>query len=136
MAKRKLSDVGKDVVSADIAKRVRIETNSSSPAKDRDEESKVSKKSQQPEAGPSTGPATKAQTHNRDKSSNAAPKSNTTPKSKPNGTIRKLAPSRPFPVVPTSVSATGPKSAFHGGKNLICVTFYSWHFVLPEHCVQ
>lgn len=36
--------------------------------------------------------------------------------------VRKLAPSRPFPVVPTSVSASGPKSAHHEGKNLICVT--------------
>ncbi|KAF8515896.1 hypothetical protein JB92DRAFT_2913000 [Gautieria morchelliformis] len=36
--------------------------------------------------------------------------------------IRKLAPPRPFPTVPTSVSASGPKSAHKEGKNLICVT--------------
>lgn len=36
--------------------------------------------------------------------------------------IRKLAPPRPFPTVPTSVSASGPKSAHKEGKNLICIT--------------
>ena len=35
---------------------------------------------------------------------------------------RKLAPPRPFPTVPTSVSATGPRSAHIEGKNYICVT--------------
>ena len=35
---------------------------------------------------------------------------------------RKLAPPRPFPTVPTSVSATGPRSAHVEGKNYICVT--------------
>jgi hypothetical protein len=35
---------------------------------------------------------------------------------------RKLAPPRPFPTVPTSVSATGPRSAHVQGKNYICVT--------------
>ncbi|KAI0345075.1 hypothetical protein BDW22DRAFT_1305425, partial [Trametopsis cervina] len=35
---------------------------------------------------------------------------------------RKLAPPRPFPTVPTSVSATGPRSAHVEGKNHICVT--------------
>ncbi|KAJ7090388.1 hypothetical protein B0H15DRAFT_779372 [Mycena belliarum] len=38
------------------------------------------------------------------------------------GRINKLAPSRPFPTVPTSVSATGPRSAHKEGKNLICIT--------------
>lgn len=42
--------------------------------------------------------------------------------SKPTHTIRKLAPQRPFPTVPTSVSATGPRSAHAEGKNYICVT--------------
>ena len=37
-------------------------------------------------------------------------------------TYRKLAPPRPFPTVPTSVSATGPRSAHVEGKNYICVT--------------
>ncbi|EKM56025.1 uncharacterized protein PHACADRAFT_257045 [Phanerochaete carnosa HHB-10118-sp] len=37
-------------------------------------------------------------------------------------THRKLAPPRPFPTVPTSVSATGPRSAHVEGKNHICVT--------------
>ncbi|KAH7928200.1 hypothetical protein BV22DRAFT_985696, partial [Leucogyrophana mollusca] len=36
--------------------------------------------------------------------------------------IRKLVPPRPFPTVPTSVSATGPRSAHKEGKNYICVT--------------
>ncbi|KAJ7118862.1 hypothetical protein C8R44DRAFT_185046 [Mycena epipterygia] len=38
------------------------------------------------------------------------------------GRINKLAPTRPFPTVPTSVSATGPRSAHKEGKNLICIT--------------
>lgn len=36
--------------------------------------------------------------------------------------IRKLEPPRPFPTVPTSVSATGPRSAHTEGKNYITVT--------------
>ncbi|KAF9466243.1 hypothetical protein BDZ94DRAFT_1233870 [Collybia nuda] len=36
--------------------------------------------------------------------------------------INKLVPPRPFPTVPTSVSATGPRSAHKEGKNLICLT--------------
>ena len=36
--------------------------------------------------------------------------------------IRKLAPQRPYPTVPTSVSATGPRSAHVEGKNYICIT--------------
>ncbi|KAL6308707.1 hypothetical protein BKA93DRAFT_725448 [Sparassis latifolia] len=36
--------------------------------------------------------------------------------------IRKLVPPRPFPTVPTSVSATGPRSAHTDGKNYICIT--------------
>ncbi|CDO68909.1 hypothetical protein BN946_scf185000.g52 [Trametes cinnabarina] len=36
--------------------------------------------------------------------------------------VRKLVPPRPFPTVPTSVSATGPRSAHTEGKNYICVT--------------
>jgi hypothetical protein len=36
--------------------------------------------------------------------------------------INKLAPPRPFPKVPTSVSATGPRSNHKEGKNLICIT--------------
>ncbi|PSR77967.1 hypothetical protein PHLCEN_2v7625 [Hermanssonia centrifuga] len=41
---------------------------------------------------------------------------------KPRTTYRKLAPPRPFPTVPTSVSATGPRSAHVKGKNYICIT--------------
>ncbi|KAI5124514.1 hypothetical protein M0805_003038 [Coniferiporia weirii] len=40
----------------------------------------------------------------------------------PASKIRKLAPPRPFPTVPTSVSATGPRSAHIEGKNRICIT--------------
>lgn len=36
--------------------------------------------------------------------------------------IKKLKPPRPFPTVPTSVSATGPRSAHREGKNMICIT--------------
>ncbi|KDR81868.1 hypothetical protein GALMADRAFT_240120 [Galerina marginata CBS 339.88] len=36
--------------------------------------------------------------------------------------IRKLVPPRPFPTVPTSVSATGPRSSHREGKNMICLT--------------
>jgi hypothetical protein len=36
--------------------------------------------------------------------------------------INKLVPPRPFPTVPTSVSATGPRSAHTEGKNYICLT--------------
>ncbi|PPQ77579.1 hypothetical protein CVT25_011371 [Psilocybe cyanescens] len=36
--------------------------------------------------------------------------------------INKLAPPRPFPTVPTSVSATGPRSSHREGKNMICLT--------------
>jgi len=41
---------------------------------------------------------------------------------KPRCRINKLEPPRPFPTVPTSVSATGPRSAHLEGKNLICMT--------------
>jgi len=36
--------------------------------------------------------------------------------------INKLVPPRPFPTVPTSVSATGPRSAHTEGKNYVCLT--------------
>ena len=36
--------------------------------------------------------------------------------------IKKLTPPRPFPTVPTSVSATAPRSARSEGKNYICIT--------------
>ena len=36
--------------------------------------------------------------------------------------IRKLAPPRPFPTVPTSMNATGPRSTHVEGKNYICIT--------------
>ncbi|KAK0450433.1 uncharacterized protein EV420DRAFT_1274908, partial [Desarmillaria tabescens] len=35
---------------------------------------------------------------------------------------RRLSAPRPFPIVPASVSATGPRSAHKEGKNLICIT--------------
>ncbi|KAI0692207.1 hypothetical protein BC835DRAFT_80240 [Cytidiella melzeri] len=41
---------------------------------------------------------------------------------KPAVQYRKLDPPRPYPTVPTSVSATGPRSAHIEGKNHICVT--------------
>ena len=36
--------------------------------------------------------------------------------------VKKLVPPRPFPTVPPGVSATGPRSAHHEGKNRITVT--------------
>ena len=39
-----------------------------------------------------------------------------------NHKVRKLVPPRPFPTVPASVSATGPRSAHTEGKNYICIT--------------
>ncbi|EMD34380.1 hypothetical protein CERSUDRAFT_97640 [Gelatoporia subvermispora B] len=36
--------------------------------------------------------------------------------------VRKLVPPRPWPSVPASVSATGPRSAHSEGKNYICIT--------------
>lgn len=44
------------------------------------------------------------------------------PAEKPNRKIKRLAAPRPFPTVPTSVSATGPRSAHKEGKNYICLT--------------
>ncbi|KAI0373240.1 hypothetical protein BV20DRAFT_937918 [Pilatotrama ljubarskyi] len=41
---------------------------------------------------------------------------------RPKHRVRKLAPPRPFPTVPSSVSASGPRSAHTEGKNYICVT--------------
>ncbi|KAI0807051.1 hypothetical protein C8Q74DRAFT_1213101 [Fomes fomentarius] len=40
----------------------------------------------------------------------------------PTRKVRKLVPPRPFPTVPASVSATGPRSAHVEGKNHICIT--------------
>ncbi|TFK72149.1 hypothetical protein BDN72DRAFT_744189, partial [Pluteus cervinus] len=42
--------------------------------------------------------------------------------SRPKSRRRKLVPPRPFPIVPPSVSATGPRSAHTEGKNIICIT--------------
>jgi ribonuclease P/MRP protein subunit RPP20 len=36
--------------------------------------------------------------------------------------VNKLDPPRPFPTVPAGVSATGPRSAHHEGKNYITIT--------------
>jgi hypothetical protein len=40
----------------------------------------------------------------------------------PKHRVNKLVPPRPFPTRPTSVSATGPRSAHQEGKNYITVT--------------
>lgn len=42
--------------------------------------------------------------------------------SKPKRSVRRLDPPRPWPTVAPSVSATGPRSAHHEGKNYICIT--------------
>ena len=44
------------------------------------------------------------------------------PQQKAKHKVRKLVPPRPFPTVPASVSATGPRSAHTAGKNYICIT--------------
>lgn len=66
---------------------------------------------------------TRSQTKGKGKERQAT-KSTTdkTPPVKLKRNIRKLVPPRPFPTVPTSVSATGPRSAHKEGKNLICIT--------------
>ncbi|KZP32594.1 hypothetical protein FIBSPDRAFT_925085 [Athelia psychrophila] len=53
------------------------------------------------------------------KAKGSAPKKEV-PKTKQN--IKKLVPPRPFPTVPTSESATGPRSSHKEGKNYICIT--------------
>jgi ribonuclease P/MRP protein subunit RPP20 len=40
----------------------------------------------------------------------------------PGHRVNKLVPPRPFPTVPPGVSATGPRSAHHEGKNYITIT--------------
>ena len=40
----------------------------------------------------------------------------------PNHRVKKLIPPRPYPTVPAGVSATGPRSAHHEGKNYITIT--------------
>lgn len=61
-----------------------------------------------------------------DPRSSTGPDPRTLPPSAPSSTpglkLRKLAPPRPFPTVPASVNATGPRSAHHEGKNFIAVT--------------
>ncbi len=79
-----------------------VESSSGQPADNlKSESSKVAHKVETPEAGTSKGKAKKQPKDYK---------------------IRKLAPRRPFPTVPTSVSATGPRSAHTEGKNYICVT--------------
>lgn len=51
-----------------------------------------------------------------------APSSEAKSSAKPAYKINKLVPARPFPTIATSVSATGPRSAHHEGKNYIAVT--------------
>jgi hypothetical protein len=46
----------------------------------------------------------------------------TTDEPKPKYKRKKLAPARPWPVVPTSVTASGPRSSHTEGKNYICIT--------------
>ncbi|KAF5324900.1 hypothetical protein D9611_004178 [Ephemerocybe angulata] len=55
-------------------------------------------------------------------SSNSEPGPSPSKKKPPRSRIRKLTPARPWPLVPTSVSATGPRSAHKDGKNMICIT--------------
>lgn len=58
----------------------------------------------------------------KEKATDSHTPSVTTKKTEPKRRIKKLVPSRPFPTVPTSVSATGPRSAHKEGKNYICLT--------------
>jgi len=68
-------------------------------------------------ASTSDSASTAPQSH--DKGMAAAATSNDAPKKH---RINKLVPPRPYPTVPTSVSATGPRSAHKEGKNMICIT--------------
>jgi hypothetical protein len=55
-------------------------------------------------------------------SQSAASTSEPVPQLPPRRRINKLKAPRPFPTVPASVSATGPRSAHKEGKNAICIT--------------
>jgi len=65
---------------------------------------------------------TKGSHTKKDDLSAGSSKEITTLKQNPGYKIRKLNPKRPFPTVPTSVSATGPRSAHTEGKNYIFVS--------------
>ncbi|KAH8117455.1 hypothetical protein DFH11DRAFT_1575117 [Phellopilus nigrolimitatus] len=73
------------------------------------------------EAGPSTEPL-RGMASSKDSSAKKSLKRKQTDTCPSGSKIRKLAPPRPFPTVPTSVSATGPRSAHTEGKSYICVT--------------
>lgn len=71
----------------------------------------------------SSGSSKRLQTKGKGKAvENRATKSTEAIPAKPKYKIKKLVPPRPFPTVPTSVSATGPRSTHSEGKNLICIT--------------
>jgi ribonuclease P/MRP protein subunit RPP20 len=71
----------------------------------------------------SAGTSKRSRPKGKGKATNATEStSDQTPIQKPKHKLRKLAAPRPFPTVPTSVSATGPRSAHKEGKNYICLT--------------
>jgi len=74
--------------------------------------------------GGSSSSARHAKTKRKAANNNKAtePTTSKTSTAKPKHKIKKLVPPRPFPTVPTSVSATGPRSAHKEGKNYICLT--------------
>jgi ribonuclease P/MRP protein subunit RPP20 len=76
-------------------------------------------------SGESSNSAKGSQKKGKGKASNAKATESTTnetPPTNPKHKIKKLVPPRPFPTVPASVSATGPRSAHKEGKNYICLT--------------
>lgn len=84
-----------------------------------------------PGAGPSTAPRIQEQEQDsvnsvpkptRNRRRRGRDKTGISDPTKAKAKIRKLAPPRPYPTVPTSVSATGPRSAHTEGKNIICIT--------------
>ena len=62
------------------------------------------------------------------------PESSKTRPNSPHRRVNKLKPPRPFPTVPASVSATGPRSAHREGKNLICITRHTSLGVYMRRC--
>ncbi|RDB24021.1 Ribonuclease P protein subunit p20 [Hypsizygus marmoreus] len=71
---------------------------------------------------PAAGDNTLTEVHDKNLDGVMEPLTTTESKVPKRRRINKLVPPRPFPTVPTSVSATGPRSAHNEGKNLICIT--------------
>lgn len=74
------------------------------------------------DAGPTHVEIIGQETQARDAGADSAEKPSAKPTPKPGFKRKKLAPPRPYPTVPASVSATGPRSTHHEKKNYIAIT--------------